>query len=235
MGDKKPATRQLPLPMRVYDGSFFISYAGAIKQGLVRDVGPLPFCVLVVLKAHARPTDGRIYMSLGDLASITGMSVSTIRRALRTLEEAQLIQVVQSGETSRRRYFIVDRFRWKQLGEGSTTDAREALESGQHDGESSVLYVGRTATSDQHQLQAWMTANEVPLSPNVQVIAQKVERQFVQTQQVATQVVQHQHNHFHGITPESVEALTEAVAEKLELQAPFLRTSPVLKRKGVTE
>jgi len=234
MGDKKPTNRQLPLPIRVYDSSFFISYAGAIKQGIVREIGVVPFCLVTVLKAHARPSDGRIYMSLGDLSSVTGMSVSTIRRALRTLEEKQLIQVVQSGETSRRRYFIVDRFRWK-YGENSTTDALEALESGQHDGESSVVYVGRTATSDQHQLQAWMTANEVPMSPNVQVIAQKVERQFVQTQQVATQVVQHQHNHFHGITPESVEALTEAVAEKLELQAPFLRTSPVLKKKGVTE
>lgn len=235
----KPATRQLPLPIRVHDSSFFISYAGAIKQGLVRDVGPAAFCILVVLKAHARPTDGRIYMSVGDISKVTGMAANTVRKALKTLEEAQLVQVVQSGETARRRYFIVDRFKWKRLGEGSVTDALESLEAGDQDGVSSVVYVPRSSASDQQQLQAWMEANAVPLSPNVQVVAQKVERQFVQTQQVTNQLVAKQevHNHFHGLTPETVDAMADAVVAKasVKLEAPFLQNSRLLASKLAQE
>jgi hypothetical protein len=234
MGNK-PAVRQLDLPIRVADNSFFILFGGAIRQGLVRDIGPTSFTVLVVLKANARPTDGRVYLSVGDISKVTGMAANTVRKALKTLEDQQLIQVVQTGETARRRYFIVDYFRWKKLGDGSVTDALEALEAGHQDGVSSVVYVPRSSAIDQQQLQAWMTANAVPLSPNVQVVAQKVERQVVVNQQVHNQQVHNQqvHNHFHGLTAETVDAMADAVVAKatVKLEAPFLQNSRLLASK----
>lgn len=230
------AITQLDLPMRVADLSFFVMFSGAIRQGLAAELGATCFTVLVVLKSHARPSDGRVYLSVSQLASLTGLAPNTVRAALKKLEQKQLVQVVEEGKTATRRYFIIDQFAWKKLGSGSVTDALESLEDGLSDGTSSVRYVPRSSTMDRQQLQAWLEANQAPTSPNVSVVHQEVQRQVVQQQVVQQQVVQQQVvQHFHIHPPGTDDATAEAA---VEFTAPFLRESRILKAQltqGVTE
>ena len=221
---KRPtAITQLDLPMRVADLSFFVMFSGAIRQGLAAELGATCFTVLVVLKSHARPSDGRVYLSVAQLASLTGLAPNTVRAALKKLEQKQLVQVVEEGKTATRRYFIIDQFAWKKLGTGSVTDGLEALQDGLNDGISSVRYVPRSSTMDRQQLQAWLEANQVPTSPNIAVVHQEVQRQVVQQQ-----VVQHFHIHPPGTDDASAEA-------SVEYAAPFLRESRVLKARELTQ
>jgi DNA-binding transcriptional ArsR family regulator len=231
---KRPTaiTTQLDLPIRVADLSFFVLFSGAIRQGLVSDLGATCFTVLVVLKSHARTSDGRVYLSVSQLASLTGLAPNTVRAALKKLEQKQLVQVVEEGKTATRRYFIIDQFAWKKL-DGSVTDALEALEDGLSDGRSSVRYVPRSSTLDRQQLQAWLEANQVPTSPNVAVVHQEVQRQVVQQQVVQQQVVQQQVvQHIHIHPPGTGEASAEAA---VEYTAPFLRESRVLKARELVQ
>ena len=231
---KRPtAITQLDLPMRVADLSFFVMFSGAIRQGLAAELGATCFTVLVVLKSHARPSDGRVYLSVAQLASLTGLAPNTVRAALKKLEQKQLVQVVEEGKTATRRYFIIDQFAWKKLGTGSVTDGLEALQDGLNDGISSVRYVPRSSTMDRQQLQAWLEANQVPTSPNIAVVHQEVQRQVVQQQVVQQQVVQQQVvQHFHIHPPGTDDASAEA---SVEYAAPFLRESRVLKARELTQ
>lgn len=216
--------------VRVADLGFFVLFSGAIRQGLVKDLGASCFTVLVVLKSHARTTDGRVYMSVNQLVDLTGLARGTVRSALKKLEEKQLIQVVEDGKNSMRRYFIIDQFTWKMMGSGTTADVLEALESGfKPDGTSSIRYVPRSSTTDRQQLQAWLEEGQMPTSPNVAVIHQEVGRQVVQQQVVQQQVVHQQvvHQHIH-IHPHSLDEGTAETAVK-NYSAPFLRESSVLR------
>jgi len=222
-------TSELP-PVRVADLGFFVLFSGAIRQGLVKDLGSACFTLLVVLKSHARPSDGRVYLSVAQLVDLTGLSRNTVRAGLKKLEEKQLVQVVEDGKNSTRRYFIIDHFAWKKLGSGSTTDALEALERGfEPDGTSSIRYVPRSSTTDRQQLQAWLEEDQMPTSPNVAVIHQEVGRQVVQQQVVQQQVVHQQvvHQHIH-IHPHSLDEGTAETAVE-SYSAPFLRESTVLR------
>jgi hypothetical protein len=215
---------------RVADLGFFVLFSGAIRQGLVKKLGSSCFTVLIVLKSQARQSDGRVYLSVAQLEELTGLARNTVRSGLKKLEQEQLIQVVEDGKNSTRRYFIIDHFAWKKLGNGSTTDALEALERGfEPDGTSSIRYVPRSSTTDRQQLQAWLEENQMPTSPNVAVIHQDVGRQVIQQQVVQQQVVQQQVvvQHIHIHPPNTEEATAQMTVEGYN--APFLRESTVLR------
>lgn len=180
--------RQLDLPMRAADLSFFLMFSAEIQRGLVARLGASAFSVWIVLRSFARVVDGRVYQSLSDLHRSTGMSVNTIRNAISKLEEEKLVQVVTDGK-QRRRYFVVDLVPFKTLRENAAlTEALEALDKGENDGTVALRYVPKTNQRDRQEVEHWLKGGLAPSSPNVQLVG---------SQTVVHQHVEHQHVHLH--------------------------------------
>jgi DNA-binding MarR family transcriptional regulator len=180
--------KQLDLPMRAADLSFFLMFSAEIQRGLVARLGASAFSVWIVLRSFARVVDGRVYQSLSDLHRTTGMSVNTIRNAISKLEEEKLVQVVTDGK-QRRRYFVVDLVPFKTLrGDAALTEALEALDKGENDGTVALRYVPKTNQRDRQEVEHWLKGGLAPSSPNVQLVG---------SQTVVHQHVEHQHVHLH--------------------------------------
>ena len=183
--ERRPKQIPLDLPIRTADLSFFYMFSAGIQRGIVKELGVSAFSVWVVLRAYARLSDGRVYLSLSDIHEVTGLAITTIRTAISKLETRKLIQVVTEGK-QRRRYFVIDLVPFKNVENEAQTEALEALREGQSDGEFAVRYVPKTATRDRQEIAHFLEGGSAPGSPNIQLIGQMIQH------------VEHLHVHLTG-------------------------------------
>jgi DNA-binding Lrp family transcriptional regulator len=167
---------ELALPAaRVADTSWVTILTGQVHRGILAKIGPHATTVWLVLRSYARLQDGRVYLSLSEIQTLTGISVMTIRRAIQALEEHRMLQVVREGAGKRSRYFIVDLVAFADVAGEDVVAAREALELGEKSGEVAIRYVPSTSSKDRAQLDSWLAGGLAPTSPNVQIIGSNVQ------------------------------------------------------------
>lgn len=191
--------RQLDLQLPLYAASlhFFTMFSAGIRSGdLIPKLGAPAFTVYVALRAHADFETGRVYLSLADLQRVTGMALMTIRRAIKKLEDENLLRVVQEESAKRRRYFVVDIVSYTDTGTDPQAAVRGLLD-GVADpvGELAVTYVPAQVAKNRQAIQRFLEDGTLT-SPHVQLVGQQVINQQVVGQQlVVNQTVQ---IHLHG-------------------------------------
>jgi DNA-binding MarR family transcriptional regulator len=215
---KRSEQLDLDLPLHAGSLQFFSMFSAEIKAGrLVPRLGATAFTVWVVLRAFAELETGRVFLSLSEIHSATGLGIGTIRRAIAKLEGERLIQVVQDGQ-QRRRYFVVDLLPFKTVREQDHQGALEALAQGENDGVVALRYVPQTARKDRDQVATFLHGGNPPTSPHVQVVGE---------QKIIHQHVEHQHVHVHvhgdgqrpgNDLPPFIQATMDRVRRSLERQ-----------------
>lgn len=79
------------------NSTFGTFQADMFESGLVAEVGATPFCVWLAIKSHANFQTGEAWPSIRRMAEITGLSKTTVQKALERLEEAKLLRVTKKG------------------------------------------------------------------------------------------------------------------------------------------
>ena len=80
-----------------------------IRSGIIKKLGTTPFAVYLVIQAHT-DIQGVAFPSYQTIADIIGVSIRTVQRAVKKLEEEGLIQkqLIRKGTTIQSTYSIMD-------------------------------------------------------------------------------------------------------------------------------
>lgn len=182
-----PKQLDLGLKMRVSDLSFFKVFTAAIVHGgLVKQLGPSAFTLLLVMKGNSRPSDGRIYIGINELCEQTGLSSNTIRSSIKKLlNYGYLEHKTEPGK--KRHYYVFDEFQFRRLYPGETeSDALDQLnQAGEVEGKVRLKYVPMRNRDDLTDIQSYLHGGPTPPTATVQLI----ERQLVGNQQILHQSV----------------------------------------------
>ncbi len=88
------------------DTTFSTSFRDMMSAGIVAEIGPNAFAVWHAIKAHADFQTGAAWPGMRTLATLTGLSRSTVHRATVTLIEAHLLRVIQTPTRRRGQTYI---------------------------------------------------------------------------------------------------------------------------------
>lgn len=80
----------------------------SLQDGLIAKIGAVPWAVYCVIKSHAGLETGNAWPSNARLAALVGVSVDTVQRAMKTLVEAGLINVVKKQKGNSNLYSITE-------------------------------------------------------------------------------------------------------------------------------
>lgn len=79
------------------DSTFGTFQRDMFESGLVAELGANCFVLWIAIKTHADFNSGVAWPSIRRLAEITGLSVNTVQKAIKELEEASLLRIVKTG------------------------------------------------------------------------------------------------------------------------------------------
>jgi DNA-binding transcriptional ArsR family regulator len=80
----------------------------SLQNGLIKKIGAVPWAVYCVIKSHAGLDTGNAWPSNARLAELIGVSHDTVQRAMKTLVEAGLINVVKKQRGNVNLYSITE-------------------------------------------------------------------------------------------------------------------------------
>jgi len=79
------------------DSTFGTFRRDMFESGLVAELGANCFVIWIAIKTHADFNTGIAWPSIRRLSEITGLSVNTVQKAIKELERASLLRIVQTG------------------------------------------------------------------------------------------------------------------------------------------
>ncbi len=88
------------------NSTFGTFQADMFESGLAAEVGANPFFVWLAIKAHADFQTGEAWPSIRRLAEITGLSTTTIQKAIERLESAKLLRIAKRGNRKQATHYI---------------------------------------------------------------------------------------------------------------------------------
>lgn len=93
------------------DVRYILLLSAIISGGIANRIGPVAFCVFVCLRSHAQYNTGLVSVGHRLIASQMGISVGSVSKAISTLQENNLIEVLQDkkGTGGRNIYKLVDK------------------------------------------------------------------------------------------------------------------------------
>lgn len=88
------------------DTSFQTVQRDLFSSGLAASVGMNAFGVWLAIKSHADYSTGQAWPGMRRLATLTGLSLSTVHKAVQTLIESHLLRVAVSGSGKRGNLYV---------------------------------------------------------------------------------------------------------------------------------
>lgn len=79
------------------DSTFGTFQRDMFESGLVSEIGANCFVIWIAIKTHADFNTGKAWPSIRRIAEITGLSNMTVQKALKDLQTAHLLKIVQTG------------------------------------------------------------------------------------------------------------------------------------------
>lgn len=79
------------------DSTFGTFQRDMFESGLVSEIGANCFVIWIAIKTHADFNTGKAWPSIRRIAEITGLSDKTVQKALKELQAAHLLKIVQTG------------------------------------------------------------------------------------------------------------------------------------------
>lgn len=79
------------------DSTFGTFQRDMFESGLVSEIGANCFVIWIAIKTHADFNTGTAWPSIRRISAITGLSDKTVQKALKELQAAHLLKIVQSG------------------------------------------------------------------------------------------------------------------------------------------
>ena len=68
-----------------------------VEQGILADIKPEAFSAWLVIRAHMDMQTGLSSISARKVAELSGLPLSTVQEALKTLEEKELLETVEGS------------------------------------------------------------------------------------------------------------------------------------------
>lgn len=88
------------------DSTFGTFQRDMFESGLVSEIGANCFVIWIAIKTHADFNTGKAWPSIRRIAEITGLSNMTVQKALKDLQTAHLLKIVQSGNQRQSHRYI---------------------------------------------------------------------------------------------------------------------------------
>lgn len=79
------------------DSTFGTFQRDMFESGLVSEIGANCFVIWIAIKTHADFNTGKAWPSIRRIAEITGLADKTVQKALKELQTAHLLKIVQTG------------------------------------------------------------------------------------------------------------------------------------------
>lgn len=79
------------------DSTFGTFQRDMFESGLVSEIGANCFVIWVAIKTHADFNNGKSWPSIRRMASITGLADKTVQKAIKDLQAAHLLKIIQTG------------------------------------------------------------------------------------------------------------------------------------------
>ena len=79
------------------DSTFGTFQRDMFESGLVSEIGANCFVIWIAIKTHADFNTGTAWPSIRRISAITGLSDKTVQKALKDLQAAHLLKIVQTG------------------------------------------------------------------------------------------------------------------------------------------
>ena len=88
------------------DTSFFTNQRDLFTSGMAAQIGMNAFGVWLAIKSHADFNTGHAWPGMRTLADLTGLSLASVQKCVKTLLDAKLLRLVEEGKGKRSAKYI---------------------------------------------------------------------------------------------------------------------------------